>query len=103
MHVEPDVFPEDAVLIALFGEPLDSAPPYAALSYSWGSPILDHEVSAMASGSASRNSLTMLLKDIDSTDTSIYNLCGLMPPALTTLIDPESLMGRIIPRLTECM
>ena len=103
IHVGPDVFPEDAVLISLFGEPLDSAPPYAAFSYSWGSPILDHEVSAMASVSASRNPLTTLLKDIDNTDTSIYNLCGLMLSALAKLIDPESLMGRIIPRLTECM
>ena len=45
IHVGPDVFPEDAVLIALFEEPLDSALPYAALLYSWGPPILDHEVS----------------------------------------------------------
>lgn len=103
IHVEPDVFLEDAVSIALFEEPLDSAPSYAALSYSWGSPISDHEVSTMASVSASRNPLTTLSKDIDNTDTSIYNLCGLMPSTLTNLTDPKSLIGRIIPRLTECM
>lgn len=44
IRVKPAVFLGDPVIIELLDASLNSPPSYAALSYHWGPPILDHEV-----------------------------------------------------------